>query len=219
MLHRDRLVAPADDRGGADPGGGHLGFHAAAAASLGMIGDGVVACAKVSAWTKLEETECHAASWNEISLAATKLLPRRPVDRWQLAVPLHASAKAAGSPRAPPLSFHLASDGSGVVLVRTGGLDIRSSQLPGQRAEEGDDVVFFLVGQLGPELRGAHYADRLLEAPHLPRMEIWRRSATLRSGAARNTYSSLAVFVTAKRPLSAAGSTSAAGVSTTPNGK
>src|SRR5208283_4601523 len=61
--------------------------------------------------------------------------------------------------------------------------DLRS--LPGQRAEEGDDVVFFLIGQLGPELRGAHYADRLLEAPHLPRMEIWRpqRDIAQRRGA------------------------------------
>src|SRR5262249_40382681 len=40
-------------------------------------------------------------------------------------------------------------------------------------AEEGDDVVFFLVGQLGPELRGTHHAHRLLEAPYLSRMEVW----------------------------------------------
>ncbi len=43
--------------------------------------------------------------------------------------------------------------------------------------------------------------------------------ATLRSGAARKTYSSLAVLVTVKRPLSPAGSTSAPGFLTTPKGK
>lgn len=44
-------------------------------------------------------------------------------------------------------------------------------------------------------------------------------SATLRRGAARNTYSSLWVLVTAKRPLSPLGSTLASGFFTRPNGK
>src|SRR5690606_35038278 len=51
---------------------------------------------------------------------------------------------------------------------------------------------------------------------------VWKYgavSATLRSGAARNTYSSVAVRVTSKRPLSPGGSNSAPGRETSPNGK
>ncbi len=51
---------------------------------------------------------------------------------------------------------------------------------------------------------------------------LWKYGAvraTLRRGAARNTYSSLWVLVTAKRPLSPLGSTLASGFFTRPNGK
>lgn len=67
------------------PRGGHLGFHGRG--SLVPWHD------RVTAWwlarrfrlkPKIDETGCHATSWNEISLAATKLPQRHPVDRWQL---------------------------------------------------------------------------------------------------------------------------------------
>ena len=71
--------------------------------------------------------------------------------------------------------------------------------------KECDDIIHFLFAWLGAELRFAHHAHRCSSLKTCPEWKNDARKATLRSGA--DKHSSLAILVTAKPPLSAAGQT------------
>ncbi len=133
-----------------------------------------------------------------------------------------AAGSAGGAAASPPCGAtpFTATGGSigagfGVSGKRTGRVGCTIWPLARQGAEECHDVLRLILGQFGPQLGGGHDLDRVLKVPHPARVKIGRGQRDVRSGAARNTYSSSAVLVTLN-PKSPSGRTEASGASTSP---
>ena len=78
-------------------------------------------------------------------------------------------------------------------------------------------LVLFLL-QEALKLAWPHNGHGLAETPRLTGVEVWRCQCILRRVGTLNTYASLAILVTWKRPLSVGGRMSAPGFCTTSQG-